>query len=859
MQARDRANHGSGAIDVDRVAEAAQQQFGAGKIRRIPRPAADSDSKSLDPRKEDGEAFRDGNYSSSSQRRAASANRDSASREPERAERRQPRGATQERERQSLQEEAQRRMLHESLARDGDAPDGSRGYDTQRHNSRRDDGREPDRPDRDTRDDSRAANNDPGPSSGAPPDSASTSTRPTKDPHYSVDPRVVSLHRDVMELMKLEEVEVRKLRAVEREIQEARSRPFDQSSYERLKELAQSSMGKLQKIDQGKKMLQTQNSERLMNLVRDLIDALSEIDQEREDHKRNHTWSAELSERMRAKEIEIKRQLEDIEVNKRRFDAVLEGKAPPETLLVALGMAKERATDSGAKSSAVSDLRAATEANGRNFQRPSEENRQPSSASEKQPPAEPQTHAFTQPQPSRSQTQWSSPLPEPTAGDNWQNRPTSFAQLSAFNDTTPPNTTTTGKSESYTKTENEYEKMMKEMASVAPVAPTTSSGPQVRRLMNDSEQPSVAPQASSSEGDVVVIKETMSRSQERSKPEKSHASPSRDRSSQSRKRSRSRSPNDRRSRRSPSPNTKWGPKRSLSPNGRKGSDSSHSPRRRPRRSPSPRHGASSRPPRRSVSPSTRKWGPRDSSPDSRKRETSAKELASPEKPRDRPRSTRWGDSAASEEEKRDKSTSPNTKWGKRNTPSPNTKWGVDSGSKAAVDEEEEEEEDDLAAYGRTAARRPETLSEDVPASSVELAHSWAQQLELQAQRRKEMMDAKKAKPLMAQPSVTTSLPTFPSRSAAISMPPKKSPAPMAAAGGAFKPKIQVKVMSGMTGKMGGKALKTGMVPKVNQKSNNASVPTDPMAAYMMEVERMSKGTCEKLGNRGSMRGHVSGR
>ena len=57
-------------------------------------------------------------------------------------------------------------------------------------------------------------------------------------------------------------------------------------------------------------------------------------------------------------------------------------------------------------------------------------------------------------------------------------------------------------------------------------------------------------------------------------------------------------------------------------------------------------------------------------------------------------------------------------------------------------------------------------------------------------------------------------------------------------------------MTGLTGKMGGKSLKTGMVPKVAKKATNAQVggEADPMSSYMQLVRNYTDKTCEKLGN-----------
>jgi len=167
-----------------------------------------------------------------------------------------------------------------------------------------------------------------------------------------------------------------------------------------------------------------------------------------------------------------------------------------------------------------------------------------------------------------------------------------------------------------------------------------------------------------------------------------------------------------------------------------------------------------------------------------------------------------------------------------------------------------DERPQMEARNDTVPRRPETVSRNAPVNSVELATSWAAHLELQNQRQKEMKDMRKNKPggpagsirpvFPITPPATTSLPVFP-RTAAVSMPPKRHPPPIPIAPNKNK-KIHVNVLSGLTGKMGGKTLKTGIVPKSGKKPNTAANDGDPMSAYMNEVQNYSATKCERSGN-----------
>ena len=135
-------------------------------------------------------------------------------------------------------------------------------------------------------------------------------------------------------------------------------------------------------------------------------------------------------------------------------------------------------------------------------------------------------------------------------------------------------------------------------------------------------------------------------------------------------------------------------------------------------------------------------------------------------------------------------------------------------------------------------KRPSTVPTEAPSSSVELAHSWAQHLEMQqalkAKQQKETQQKEtqlqmKAAQVQNQMRKQT-LPTFP-RAAALSMPPKKP----------------VKAVTGITGKMGGKSLKTGVVPKAAKKAAAPNNPHDPMASYMNEVRKYAEKNCETSG------------
>lgn len=167
-------------------------------------------------------------------------------------------------------------------------------------------------------------------------------------------------------------------------------------------------------------------------------------------------------------------------------------------------------------------------------------------------------------------------------------------------------------------------------------------------------------------------------------------------------------------------------------------------------------------------------------------------------------------------------------------------------------------------------KRRDTLPTRAETSSVELANSWAAQLEQGHRMKKQELQKnededvkekskaerkKEAKLIRSRDrrmnlaitsdafpvsTPATSLPTFP-RATALSTPPKQ-----------LSSRGKVRTMTGLTGKMGGKVLRTGMVPKAVA-SKKASTSSDAMSSYMAEVKKFTEKSCERSGNGGSMK------